>query len=147
MAGVDELTKKLGALNTELAYYKCVDDIEDGDKGGIKKLAFNRGHKRAQKAYPELCAIVRKGIEEQAVIEKAATDSIDRAADPSATMMARLSEYFWGTKKARTHTVCFTALGNGCISSTRWTITTRTLRRTPTTPLGFATEQRASALL
>ncbi len=100
MAEVDELTKKLGALNTELAYYKCVDDIEDGDKGGIKKLAFNRGHKRAIKAYPELCDIVRKGIEEQALIEKASTDSIDRAADPSATMMARLSEYFLEDKKS-----------------------------------------------
>ncbi len=100
MAEVDELTKKLGALNTELAYYKCVDDVEDGDKGGIKKLAFTRGHKRAEKAYPELCAIVRKGIEEQAAIEKACTDSIDRAADPSATMMARLSEYFLEDKKS-----------------------------------------------
>ena len=99
MAGVDELTKKLGALNTELAYYKCVDDALDGDKGGIKKLAFVRGHKRAEKAYPELCAIVRKGIEEQALIEKAGVDSIDRAADPSATMMARLSEYFLEDKK------------------------------------------------
>ena len=100
MAEVDELTRKLGALNTELAYYKCVDDMQDGDKGGIKKLALNRGHKRAQKAYPELCAIVRKGMQAQASMEKAATDSVDRAADPSATMMAQLSEYFLGDKKS-----------------------------------------------
>jgi hypothetical protein len=111
MAEVDELTKKLGALNTELAYYKCVDDVEDGDKGGIKKLAFSAGHKRAQKAYPELCAIVRKGIEEQAVIEKAATDSVDRAADPSATMMARLSDYFLEDKKSEDAYALFYSVG------------------------------------
>ncbi|MBQ8352324.1 MAG: hypothetical protein IJY34_00870 [Clostridia bacterium] len=100
MAEVDELTKQLGALNTELAYYKCVDDLQDGDRGGGKKLLFARGHKRAQKAYPELCKIVREGMEGQAAVEKARTDSVDRAADPSATMIARLSDLFLGEKKS-----------------------------------------------
>ncbi len=100
MAEVDELTKQLGALNTELAYYKCVDDIQDGDKGGVKKLAFSRGHKRAEKQYPALCAIVREGMCAQEKMERAETDSVDRAADPFATMMGRLSEYFLAEKKS-----------------------------------------------
>ncbi len=99
MAAVDELTQQLGALNTELVYYKCVDDLQDGDRGGGKKLLFTRGHKLAKKKYPEMCAIVRKGMEEQEQTEKAKTDSVDRAADPSATMIARLSDYFLGEKK------------------------------------------------
>ena len=31
MACVDDMTKKLGALNTALVYYKYTDDIKDGD--------------------------------------------------------------------------------------------------------------------
>ena len=37
MAEVDELTCRLGALNTMLVYYKYTDDIADGDKGRGKR--------------------------------------------------------------------------------------------------------------
>ena len=40
MANVDELTKRLGALNTALVYYKYTDDILDGDRGRGKRLWF-----------------------------------------------------------------------------------------------------------
>ena len=103
MAEVDELTKKLGALNTELVYYKCVDDVEDGDKGGAKRLAFLHGHKLAVKKYPELCSIVRDYIKAQKDLECKQVDSIDRAADASATMLSRLSDYLLG-EKATEHT-------------------------------------------
>lgn len=99
MAEVDDLTRSLGALNTELAYYKCVDDLQDGDRGGAKKMLFARGHRLAKKRYPKLCEIVRECIAEQEKLEKAATDSIDRAADPSATMLAKISDELLGEKK------------------------------------------------
>lgn len=111
IAEVDELTEKLGVLNTELAYYKCVDDISDGDKGGLKKLAFHRGHQRAQKLYPEMCEIIREGILAQEKIEKAQTESVDRAADASATMLARLSDYLLGEKKSEDSYTLFYNLG------------------------------------
>ena len=111
MAEVDELTKQLGALNVELAYYKCVDDIADGDKGGAKKLVFQRGHRLAKKKYPKMCAIVREYMHEQANTEKASTDSIDRAADASATMLARLSDYFLGEKRNEDSYALFYNLG------------------------------------
>lgn len=111
MAEVDELTKKLGALNVELAYYKCVDDVYDGDRGGLKKLAFARGHKRAQKRYPEMCAIVRECMALQTDVEKAKTDSVDRAADPSASMLARLSDHLLGEKKTQNTYALFYDLG------------------------------------
>ena len=54
MACTDELTQKLGAFNTLLAYYKCADDVADGDGGRAKKLLFKKGFKRAKRAYPFL---------------------------------------------------------------------------------------------
>jgi hypothetical protein len=111
MAEVDELTRQLGALNVELAYYKCVDDVQDGDKGGIKKLAFVRGHKRAQKLYPEMCRLVREYMQSQEQVEKAQSDSIGRAADSSATLLAKLSDYFLGEKKTEDSYALFYNLG------------------------------------
>jgi hypothetical protein len=99
MAEVDELTRALGALNTELAYYKCVDDLQDRDRGGAKKMLFSRGHRLAKKKYPKLCEIVRVCMEQQELLERAETDSIDRAADPSATMLAKISDELLGEKK------------------------------------------------
>ena len=91
MAEVDELTKKLGALNVLLAYYKCADDIDDGDGGRIKSLLLKKGFKRAKRAYPEIEKIVRENLTSQAKIEKEKTESIDRAADATANILAQFS--------------------------------------------------------
>ncbi len=103
MANVDELTRQLGALNTVLVYYKYTDDIEDGDKGKGKRLWFKKGFKRAKEKYPEVERIVRENLAEQAKIEKARTDSADRAADATATMLAQFSDYALG-ERATPHT-------------------------------------------
>ncbi len=92
MAEVDELTRKLGALNTLLAYYKYTDDIEDGDGGRFKRLFFKKGFKRAKRKYPEIERIVRENLVEQAKIEKAKTESIDRAADATAKILSQFSD-------------------------------------------------------
>jgi hypothetical protein len=94
MANVDELTRRLGALNTILAYYKCTDDIQDGDRGRAKRLLFSRGFQKARHKYPEIERIVKDNLVEQEKVERAKTGSLDRAADASATMMAQLSKYF-----------------------------------------------------
>ena len=108
MAQVDELTKKIGAINTELAYYKYTDDIKDGDRGKGKRLWFVQGHKRAKKLYPEITAIIEKNLANQERIEKANTDSIDRAADSTATMIAELSEYLLEDKSTQeTNLLCY----------------------------------------
>ncbi len=103
MAEVDELTRRLGALNTLLAYYKYVDDVEDGDKGRGKRLWFKSGFKKAKKAYPEIETIVRENLAEQSKIEAAKTDSADRAADATAKMLAEFSDFALG-EKATAHT-------------------------------------------
>ena len=99
MANVDDMTKKLGALNTALVYYKYTDDILDGDKGRGKRLWFVSGHKKTVRNYPEIERIVRENLEAQQEKEKSKTDSLDRAADASANMMAELSDYLLEDKK------------------------------------------------
>ena len=111
MAEVDELTKKLGAVNTELAYYKYTDDIKDGDKGRGKRLWFVAGHKRVKKQYPEITKIVERNLAEQERAEKAKTDSVDRAADSTANMLAELSDYLLEDKKTEQTRALFYAIG------------------------------------
>ena len=111
MAEVDELTCQLGALNTLLAYYKYTDDIEDGDGGRGKRLFFKKGFKRAKKKYPQIERIVRANLAEQSKTEKAKTESLDRAADATAKMLAEFSDYALEEKAtAYTHNL-FYAVG------------------------------------
>lgn len=111
MAEVDELTKQLGALNTVLVYYKIQDDIQDGDKGKLKRLWFQNGYKRAKKAYPEIDKIVAEYMSAQAQVEHAKTESIDRAADSTAMMLQAFSKYTLGEKDTEHTRNLFYALG------------------------------------
>ena len=98
MAEVDELTRQLGALNTVLVYYKYTDDINDGDKGKGKRLWFKKGFRKVAKRYPEIVKIVSEHLAEQEKTEKAKADSVDRAADATANMLAAFSDYALGEK-------------------------------------------------
>ncbi len=111
MANVDELTRKLGALNTTLVYYKYTDDIADGDKGRGKRLWFKKGFKRVKKKYPEVEKIVRENLQAQEEVEKAAVDSVDRAADATATMLQQFSAYALGEKASEHTNRLFYAVG------------------------------------
>ena len=111
MAETDELTRQLGALNTALAYYKYTDDIMDGDRGRGKRLWFQAGFSKMKKRYPEIEKIVRENLAKQEQVEKEKTDSVDRAADATANMLAEFCDYALGNKKtAHTHAL-FYALG------------------------------------
>lgn len=108
MAEVDEMTKRLGAINTVLAYYKYTDDIADEGKGKGKRLWFKRGRKRAKKVYPEIEEIVQRNLALQEQTEKSGTDSVDRAADATANMLAELSDYLLEDKKTEfTHNLLY----------------------------------------
>lgn len=111
MANVDELTRQLGALNTILVYYKYTDDIADGDKGRGKRLWFKRGFARASRKYPEIARIVKNNLVAQEEVEKAKTDSLDRAADASAKMLAELAQYLLEEKATQYTYGLFYALG------------------------------------
>ena len=108
MAEVDELTRQLGALNTALVYYKYTDDIADGDRGRGKRLWFKKGYRRVQKKYPEIARIVRENMQAQELVERAQTDSVDRAADATANMLAEFSDYVLGEKaNGYSHNLCY----------------------------------------
>lgn len=99
MAEADEMTKQLGAFNTMLVYYKYTDDIADGDKGKGKRWWFSSGYKRAKKLYPEIEKIVRGCMAAQQQAEESKTDSLDRAADASARLVAEVCDYILGEKR------------------------------------------------
>ncbi len=99
MANVDEITEMLGAVNTVLAYYKVCDDIEDENKGGVKKMMLQKGFKRAKKRYPELERIARENLKKQAETEKNHVASLDVSADRTATMVAEISNEILKEKK------------------------------------------------
>ncbi|MBQ8295249.1 MAG: hypothetical protein IJX87_02310 [Clostridia bacterium] len=103
MANVDELTRQLGALNTLMVYYKYTDDVQDGDGGKGKRWWFKKGFQKSRRKYPEIERIVRDSMIEQGKVERAKTDSLDRSADPSATLLADFSDYVLG-EKATAHT-------------------------------------------
>ena len=111
MANVDELTRQLGALNTLLAYYKYTDDILDGDKGRGKRLWFKKGFRLAKKKYPEIEKIVRENLKTQEEVEKSGADSLDRAADATANMLAEFSRYALGEKSTEHTEKLFYSLG------------------------------------
>lgn len=111
MADVDELTRRLGALNTALVYYKYTDDIQDGDKGRGKRLWFKSGFQKVKQNYPEIERIVRENLANQEKVEKAKTESLDRAADATANMLAEFSDYALGEKKTLATHNLFYAVG------------------------------------
>lgn len=99
MAKCDDVFCLTGAINTVLAYYKCLDDIEDEKKGGIKAGILKKAYLRAKKQYPELDTIVKENLLRQSELEKSNCDSLDRAADATATMLAEISDFVLKDKK------------------------------------------------
>ncbi len=90
MANVDSLTKRIGALNVILAYYKCSDDVLDENRGGIKKAFLKRPYKKALRKEPELDEIVKRNYTRLIELEKKGCASVDQAADPFGNMMKEL---------------------------------------------------------
>ncbi|MGN1053385.1 MAG: DUF5685 family protein [Candidatus Scatosoma sp.] len=112
MAKTDEITRALGAMNTVLAYLKYDDDVKDEKKGRGKRLWFKKGFARAKKAYPELTATLLKDFSAQRLAEEnGGTDSVDRAADATATALADVSDLLLGDKKTDCTRNLFYVLG------------------------------------
>ncbi len=110
IAKPDALTEELGALNTLLVYEKLTDDYEDGERARGHRLWFKKGYKRAKKSYPALTQLVEAFMAEQAKAEKEGS-SVDRAADPTARMMVKLSRHFLGDGACESSDELFYALG------------------------------------
>ncbi|MBO4433160.1 MAG: hypothetical protein J5852_06490 [Clostridia bacterium] len=80
---------------TVMLYYKIADDIRD--EKGIKKLGavvlkplFSRAHKKAAAAYPDIENAVAEYINSQNALEAGNCKSVDKAAEPTARVMANM---------------------------------------------------------
>ncbi|MBO4989969.1 MAG: hypothetical protein J6D37_06520 [Clostridia bacterium] len=93
IAKPDELTKALACVNTVWTYYKLTDDIEDENRGRLKRLWFAKGFQRVKKENPRIVEIVERRMGETSALEKEGCDSIDRMADGTAMMLKELSDY------------------------------------------------------
>lgn len=89
----DDALSKAAALSVILAYYKIIDDI--ADSGLFKRTAyrivkpvFSRWRKKAARRYPELDKFASDMTSAQQLAEQDESCSLDKAADPSATMLA-----------------------------------------------------------
>lgn len=76
-----------------MLYYKIADDIKD--EHGIKKLLslilkpiFSRAHKKALKAFPDVEQSVFEFTQRQNAVESENSNSVDKAAAPTAEVMA-----------------------------------------------------------
>ncbi len=88
------LMSRLAAANIMLAYQKADDGVIDGD--GIKYRAVRRvlkkPFKKAKAAHGEIWARINAAYADQRSAEKSQLKSIDRAADPFASLMRDLPE-------------------------------------------------------
>ena len=90
MAKVDDITRRIGALNVILAYYKCKDDVTDNNGGRLKSAFFKSSYKRAKKLEPKLDKIVEENFNKLLKLEKDNCDSIDIAADPFGNLLCEV---------------------------------------------------------
>lgn len=89
----DDALSKAAALSVILAYYKIIDDIADsgffvGTAYRIVKPIFARWRKKAARRYPELDKLAANMSAAQQLAEQDKNCSLDKAADPSATMLS-----------------------------------------------------------
>ncbi len=96
IASVDEITKRISALNVILAHYKLADDKLDENKGNTATRFFFSAYKKAKRKEPKLDKIVAKMYADLVELEKSNTNSIDRIADPFGIMMTKICKALVG---------------------------------------------------
>ena len=108
MAEEDDISILLGCMNSCLAYYKLLDDKLDGDKKGVFAFLYKKGYKRTLKRHPEVAKIIQNNMDCQRALEERGCAVIDEACEPTAKMMAELSDYVLGDKAdEHTYALCY----------------------------------------
>ncbi len=90
VALVDELAKRIGALNVILARYKLTDDVNDDGKGRFTRAFLKKAYKKAKAQEPKLDEIVKSSYADLLDYEKTGGDSVDISADPFGRMMVEV---------------------------------------------------------
>lgn len=92
------LLERLAAANILLSYGKADDGVKDGDGARYKLLrrVLKKPFRRAEKLCPEAWTEIKRSAKLQDETEKAAVASLDRAADPFASLLRALPEAVLG---------------------------------------------------
>ncbi len=98
VAIVDDLTKRIAALNVILARYKLNDDVNDDGKGRFTRAFLSKAYKKAKRQEPELDKIVKDCYRDLIAYEKTGGDSADISADPFGRMMVETVKVLAGEK-------------------------------------------------
>ena len=98
IACVDDLSKRIGALNVILAFHKLNDDVFDQNRGRLKRGFFKSAYKKCVKLEPSLDKIVTSMYNELMAYEKANIDSVDIISDPFGKMMQQIVHELVGDK-------------------------------------------------
>lgn len=92
------LLERLAAANILLSYGKADDGVKDGDGARYRLLrrVLKKPFRRAEKLCPEAWTEIKRSAKLQNETEKAAVASLDRAADPFASLLRALPEAVLG---------------------------------------------------
>ena len=96
----NEVLKQAVYLNILLADFKLSDDVQDNGslKSRVARFMLRRKVKRAIIALPEVSERIQRARIEQNQIETSLTPSVDRAADPFASMLQDVCKIMCGIK-------------------------------------------------
>ena len=94
------LLERLVAANILLSYQKANDGVIDGDgvKYRVVRRALKKPFRAAKKAYPLIYEAIEKAYAAQRKVEQSGVNSIDRAADPFASLLKKLPELILGVQ-------------------------------------------------
>lgn len=92
-------TEFCAATAISMAYYKCKDNIDDSSflkslPYRFYKLLLTRPARKVKKQYPGIWNSVSSMYKEQIISESDPNASLDRVADPTASMLSKLASYF-----------------------------------------------------
>ena len=89
-AVVSRATEYAADMNIVLAYFKCLDDVQDEGslRGCVGERALRRAYRQVQVRYPKRCENIKRCLEKIAALEKENSDDIDAVANLSGQMFA-----------------------------------------------------------
>ena len=101
IAKYTSLMERIVDVNTILAHYKCIDDIEDNKSLSKKMLdgtIVKRHFKRAARREPEIAKIMEENFSLQRKLEHDGETSIDKVAHPFAYILKETTRILTGDK-------------------------------------------------
>lgn len=103
------LHERIAAASIIMSYKKAEDGIKDGDgfKYDMYRRMLSRPYKKSVELYPDIAGAIDKAYEKIVDVEAQKPTSLDRAADPFATLLASLPEVIIGRTDDNLRGLCY----------------------------------------